>query len=90
MDIGIPKEIKPQEGRVAMMPGHVLELTQAGHKVRIETNAGALSGVEDQHYAAGGAEIALAPVMIRRATSNCSESRSLSAMPNLSLPTEIS
>ncbi len=57
MDIGIPKEIKPQEGRVAMMPEHVAELIKAGHTVRLETNAGVLSGVEDQHYTAVGADI---------------------------------
>ncbi len=57
MDIGIPKEIKPQEGRVAMMPNHVAALVKEGHNVRIEKNAGALSGASDHDYAAAGAEI---------------------------------
>jgi alanine dehydrogenase len=57
MDIGIPKEIKSQEGRVAMLPGHVVELIRDGHTVRVEKDAGILSGADDQAYADAGAEI---------------------------------
>ncbi len=57
MDIGITKEIKPQEGRVALMPREVLQLIDAGHRVRVETNAGVLSGCSDTDYKSAGAEI---------------------------------
>ncbi|WP_420547460.1 alanine dehydrogenase [Curvivirga sp.] len=57
MIVGIPKEIKPQEGRVAQMPEQVKQLTDAGVKVLVETNAGILSGVTDEEYKAAGAEI---------------------------------
>ena len=40
MDIGIPKEIKDNEFRVAMTPGGVEALVGAGHAVRVETGAG--------------------------------------------------
>ena len=40
MRVGVPKEIKPDEYRVAMMPVGVELLTKAGHEVIIETNAG--------------------------------------------------
>ncbi|MDH3596723.1 MAG: hypothetical protein OEM93_17930 [Rhodospirillales bacterium] len=58
MDIGVPREIKPQEGRVALLPDQVESLTAAGHRVLIERDAGALSGADDGGYAAAGAEIA--------------------------------
>ncbi len=57
MKIGIPKEIKPQEGRVALLPIHVEELVRAGHTVLIEKDAGKLSGATDEDYAALGADI---------------------------------
>ena len=57
MDIGVTKEIKPQEGRVALMPREVRQLVEAGHRVCIETNAGELSGVSDSDYISAGAEI---------------------------------
>ena len=57
MDIGIPKEIKPQEGRVAMMPTQVQQLVKAGNTVRVETSAGVLSDVSDEEYQKAGAEI---------------------------------
>jgi alanine dehydrogenase len=58
MDIGIPRETKPQEGRVAMMPDHVAELVRDGHNtVRVESNAGIQSGADDQAYANAGAVI---------------------------------
>src|SRR4051812_22133576 len=55
--IGIPKEIKTDEYRVAMIPVGVEELTRAGHKVLIQAGAGQGSGISDEQYAANGAEM---------------------------------
>ena len=60
MIVGVPKEIKSDEYRVAMVPVGVEELTRAGHKVLIETGAGSGSGISDDLYAANGAEIVAA------------------------------
>lgn len=57
MIVGIPKEIKPQEGRVAQMPEQVKLLTDAGIKVIVEKDAGILSGVSDADFEAAGAEV---------------------------------
>lgn len=57
MIVGVPKEIKNNENRVAITPAGVTALVQSGHKVRIETNAGMGSGFTDKDYAAEGAEI---------------------------------
>lgn len=57
MIIGIPKEIKNHEYRVGATPAGVSELTAAGHKVLIETNAGASIGFENKEYIDAGAEI---------------------------------
>lgn len=57
MIIGIPKEIKNNENRVAITPAGVDELRRAGHTVLVEKNAGAGSGIEDEEYAASGANI---------------------------------
>lgn len=57
MLIGVPKEIKSHENRVALLPSGALELTRAGHKVIIEKNAGLNSGFTDEHYLKSGAEI---------------------------------
>jgi alanine dehydrogenase len=58
MHIGIPREIKPLEGRVALTPDACSDLVRAGHRVIIEHAAGNLSGYTDAHYEAAGAEIA--------------------------------
>jgi alanine dehydrogenase len=55
--IGVPKEIKTDEYRVAMIPVGVEELTRAGHKVLIQAGAGQGSGIADEQYAGNGAEI---------------------------------
>ena len=55
--IGVPKEIKVDEYRVAMIPVGVDELTRAGHKVLIQAGAGQGSGISDEQYAGYGAEI---------------------------------
>ena len=57
MTIGIPKEIKEQEQRVALLPSAVNQLTRHGHSVLVEKNAGAGSGYPDETYAKAGAEI---------------------------------
>ncbi|KGR77510.1 alanine dehydrogenase [Ureibacillus manganicus] len=57
MKIGVPKEIKNNENRVAMTPAGVVTLTTAGHEVFIETGAGLGSSFTDQDYRAAGAVI---------------------------------
>ncbi|MEE9412894.1 MAG: alanine dehydrogenase [Methylococcales bacterium] len=57
MDIGVVKEIKNQEYRVALTPDHALELIQSGHRVLVENNAGIGSGFSDDHYRDSGAEV---------------------------------
>lgn len=57
MKIGIPKEIKNNENRVAMTPAGVFTLTRAGHEVFIETGAGLGSSFTDEEYKASGAKI---------------------------------
>ncbi|MCA0173834.1 alanine dehydrogenase [Bacillus sp. RAR_GA_16] len=58
MYIGIPKEIKNNENRVAITPAGVIALTKAGHHVTVETEAGIGSGFEDMDYREAGATIA--------------------------------
>ncbi|MCE9519106.1 MAG: alanine dehydrogenase, partial [Verrucomicrobia bacterium] len=57
MIIGVPKEIKPQETRVALLPSAAYQLTRRGHKVVVETQAGAGTGFPDQEYIQAGAVI---------------------------------
>ncbi len=57
MLVGVPKETKDQENRVALTPGGVAELTHHGHPVLVERGAGAGSGFGDEEYAAAGAEL---------------------------------
>ena len=61
MDIGIPKEIKNHEYRVGATPSLVRLLVEAGHKVFVETNAGALIGFTDDMYRHEGATIVFSP-----------------------------
>lgn len=58
MKIGIPREIKPQEGRVALLPAACEALVRGGHTVVVEQGAGVLSGYTDGQYTAAGATIA--------------------------------
>jgi alanine dehydrogenase len=60
MHVGVPKEIKSDEYRVAMIPVGVEELTRSGHKVVIQSGAGLGSGIPDEQYAMHGAEIVAA------------------------------
>lgn len=57
MIIGVPKEIKNNESRVSATPAAVATAVQAGHTVKVEKDAGAMSNFTDQEYADAGAEI---------------------------------
>jgi len=57
MRIGVPKEIKTDEYRIAMMPVGVELLVKSGHQVSIESGAGVASGFPDDVYRAAGASI---------------------------------
>lgn len=57
MKIGIPKEIKSEEHRVAATPRGVATLVRAGHAVTIETGAGLAIGYDDTSYRAAGAHV---------------------------------
>ncbi len=57
MIIGVPKEIKDNENRVALTPAGAFELTKRGHQVYVETMAGEGSGFHDVEYAEAGATI---------------------------------
>lgn len=57
MIVGVPKEIKTAEHRVAITPVGVRELTDRGHAVLIETDAGVGSTISDEEYEAQGAKI---------------------------------
>lgn len=57
MRIGVPKEIKTNENRVALVPAGAAALTGAGHEVYIETGAGLGSGFDDDAYRQVGAQI---------------------------------
>ncbi|MVT70523.1 alanine dehydrogenase [Bradyrhizobium pachyrhizi] len=57
MKVGVPKEIKAHEYRVGLTPGAVREYAAAGHRVMIETNAGAGIGATDDDYRSAGAAI---------------------------------
>jgi alanine dehydrogenase len=55
MIIGVPKEIKNRENRVAIVPGGVKMLVDAGHRVLVEKSAGLGAGIPDEKYLAAGA-----------------------------------
>ena len=57
MIIGVPKEIKEQEQRVALLPSAAEQLKRRGHTVLVEKNAGIGSGYENEDYVKAGAEI---------------------------------
>lgn len=57
MIIGVPKEIKTNENRIALVPGGAESLVQAGHTVVMEKGAGEGSGFPDDAYVAAGAQI---------------------------------
>jgi len=55
--IGVPKEIKEQERRIALVPSAAEQLTKRGHTVLVEKNGGIGSGYPDEEYKKAGAEI---------------------------------
>jgi len=57
MIVGVPKEIKPSEYRVAIVPAIVEQLVDSGNEVIVETDAGRGSGVSDEDYVEAGARI---------------------------------
>jgi len=57
MQIGVPKEIKPLEGRVALTPEATGELVNAGHDVYLQAGAGEPSGYPDEAYVSQGVRI---------------------------------
>jgi alanine dehydrogenase len=57
MLIGTPKEIKTDEYRVGLVPATIRALAAQGHKVLVQTRAGEGAGINDEDYAAAGAEI---------------------------------
>lgn len=64
MQIGIPKEQKSMEGRVALTPEAVKSLTDAGHEVYFELGAGVLSGYTDNQYSHAGASLMPTAAMV--------------------------
>ena len=57
LHVGVPKESKPLEGRVALTPAAVAELARRGARMGIERGAGTGSGYADADYAAAGAQL---------------------------------
>jgi alanine dehydrogenase len=58
MIIGVPREVKQQEHRVALLPSAAYQLIKRGHRVIVERNAGTGAGYPDADYEQAGAEIA--------------------------------
>ncbi|MDA0748687.1 MAG: alanine dehydrogenase, partial [bacterium] len=57
MIVGVPKEIKADENRVALLPVGAERLVQSGHRVLVESQAGRASGATDDEYVVAGAQI---------------------------------
>src|SRR6202021_2039679 len=57
MKIGVPKEIKEQESRVAVLPSVVYQLKRLGHEVYVERGAGVGAGYPDDEYEEAGARL---------------------------------
>jgi alanine dehydrogenase len=57
MIIGLPKEVKEDEYRVAMMPGGIRQLAEGGHEILVESGAGKESGFGNSEYEAAGARL---------------------------------
>ena len=55
MKIGVPKEIKEQESRVAVLPSVVYQLKRLGHQIYVERDAGTGAGYSDKEYEEAGA-----------------------------------
>ena len=57
MIVGVPKEIKPQENRIALVPGGAQTLVRRGHTVLVQAGAGRGSGFLDEEFRAAGAQV---------------------------------
>jgi alanine dehydrogenase len=57
MKVGVPKEVKNHEYRVAITPAGVHELVRNGHEVHIERGAGVGSSIPDEDFVAAGAQM---------------------------------
>lgn len=64
MIVGVPRETKRDEYRVALLPVGAEELVRAGHEVLVERSAGAGSGLPDDAYAAAGATLVGSPTEV--------------------------
>jgi alanine dehydrogenase len=64
MIVGVPREVKSDEYRVALLPVGAEELSLAGHRVLVEKDAGLGSGLSDEQYIAAGATIVADPAKI--------------------------
>ena len=60
MRVGVPKEIKDHEARVALVPSGVVALKESGHEVLVQAGAGDGSAISDEEYRWAGAEIVAA------------------------------
>src|SRR5579884_2813772 len=58
MIVAVPREVRPGERRVALVPDAVARLVKAGVQVRVQSGAGEEAGIGDEAYKAAGAEIA--------------------------------
>ncbi len=67
MRVGVPKEIKPEETRVAITPSGVAALVARGHEVIVEHGAGRGSSIEDAAFVAAGASLAAVDAVWSRA-----------------------
>jgi alanine dehydrogenase len=65
--VGVPKEIKPGEQRVALTPAGARTLSEHGHKVVVEREAGLGSGIRDDDFANNGARLVTADDVWRTA-----------------------
>lgn len=68
MIIGVPREVKDHESRVALVPHGVTALVEAGHEVLVQSRAGALSTISDDEYAEAGARIVPTPAEVWNAS----------------------
>ncbi len=64
MRIGLPREIKPDEHRVGLVPASVRELTVHGHEVLVEAGAGEVIGLQDADYERAGARLVATPAEV--------------------------
>ena len=67
MTVGVPREIKVGEQRVALTPAGARALAEAGHRVLVEPGAGLGSGIRDEDYALTGAQLSGVEALWREA-----------------------